>query len=87
MAEQFDFPEICKAAQCAVVLSNLQEHIWLTTCDIRNGLDVLHPAGRVNDLRKQGFDIKTIMGLHPDGDGRLRRQAMYVFTPEAPNHD
>jgi hypothetical protein len=87
MTEQFDFPEICKAAQCAVVLSNLQEHTRLTTCDIREGLGVLMPATRIFELRQEGFNIKTIMGLHPDGDGRLRRQAMYVLTQQVTNHD
>lgn len=87
MTDQFDIPETCKTAQRAVVLRNLQEHIHLTTCDIRDGLGVLMPATRIFELRQQGHSIRTAMGLYPDGEGKMRRQALYVFTPEAPSHD
>ena len=31
----------------------------LTTLQAREHLDVMHPAGRVKELRKQGFNILT----------------------------
>tara|TARA_R110000868_G_scaffold380784_4_gene647021 strand:+ start:17616 stop:17870 length:255 start_codon:yes stop_codon:yes gene_type:complete len=41
------------------ILSYLRAHGSLTTLAARNELGIMHPGGRVHELRKQGFNIVT----------------------------
>lgn len=45
--------------QCRRIFAALQLGT-LDTCEARKYLDVLHPAGRVQQLRKQGHEILTL---------------------------
>ena len=51
----------------------------LTTQDIRQDLDTMHPAGRVKELRARGFDIQTLYENHPTTCGKKHRMARYVY--------
>lgn len=76
-------PNQSKTRQCTLLLEALKEHGALTTIDIREGLGVMHVAGRVMDLRNTGHAITTKMGWHPDSAGKLRRQALYILEVAA----
>ena len=60
-------------------LEAFQTLISLTTQDLRQDLDIMHPAGRVKELRARGYDIQTHWQNYPTACGKLHRMARYVF--------
>jgi Helix-turn-helix domain len=46
-------------AQRERILHRLRELKSVTSVQMREQLDVLHPSGRVMELRKKGYDIST----------------------------
>ena len=50
----------------------------LTTLQARKELDVLHPAGRIKELRSEGFNIATHWTIEDTAKGR-HRVARYVY--------
>jgi Helix-turn-helix domain len=77
-----DIPTTSKARQCAAILAALRTGP-LTTIEAREGLGVLHPGGRVLELRRAGHDIRTISRWDPDAAGRLHKVAAYHLISEA----
>lgn len=51
----------------------------LTTQDLRQELDIMHPAGRVKELRARGYDIQTHWDNYPTACGKKHRMARYVY--------
>lgn len=51
----------------------------LTTQDMRHDFDIMHPAGRVKELRDRGFDIPTFWERYPTTFGKMHRMARYVY--------
>lgn len=51
----------------------------LTTQDIRHELDIMHPAGRVKELRGRGFEIPANWESYPTTSGKMHRMARYVY--------
>ena len=51
----------------------------LTTQELRQDLDIMHPAGRVQELRARGFDIHTHWDNYPTASGKMHRMARYVY--------
>lgn len=61
----------------------LKKHLELigniTTTQAREQLAIMHPAGRIKELRRQGLSITTKMVRSPDAEGINHRQAKYVL--------
>ncbi|HMV13093.1 MAG TPA: helix-turn-helix domain-containing protein [Nitrosomonas sp.] len=55
----------------------------LDTLTARKELDIMHPAARVMELRKQGLDIKTIKIDRQSDCGEIHRVACYVLEVRA----
>lgn len=52
----------------------------ISTAEARAGLDILHPAARVQELREEGHAIATLWTVvESDGGGR-HRVANYLWT-------
>jgi hypothetical protein len=51
----------------------------LTTQDLRQDVDIMHPAGRVKELRARGFEIQTHWTDYPTACGKKHRMARYVY--------
>lgn len=51
----------------------------VTTLQARSQLDILHPAGRVQELRKQGIEIATHWLTAITSGDRKHRVAQYVL--------
>ena len=68
-------------AQRARILNALKEaqNTGLTTLELREELNCLHPCGRVMELRKMGYDTRTIWTNSEDYAGRPHRVARYVL--------
>lgn len=60
------------------ILAWLRIHHTLTTLQAREELDVLHPAGRVMELRKKGHNIITHWTVEDTAKG-AHRVARYVL--------
>ena len=53
----------------------------LTTLEIRRWLDILHPAGRVKELRAEGLDIITLRQDQATEAGVRHAVGKYVYRP------
>lgn len=60
-------------------LEALQLLLTLTTQDFRHDLDIMHPAGRIKELRRRGFHIHTYWENYPTASGKLHRMGRYVY--------
>lgn len=68
-----------RAMQRAALMQWLQTHQRITTLQARNELGIMHPAGRVQELRDSGNDITTHWQWEADATGKEHRQALYVL--------
>lgn len=66
------------AIQCARLLEALRR-APVTSIEAREAFGLLHPAGRVCDLRKRGYAIDTLWRTDLDAQGRKHRVAVYVL--------
>lgn len=55
----------------------------ISTFEARKHLDVMHPAGRVQELREDGNEIETLRYSLPSDIGRPHRIAVYVLRKGA----
>lgn len=60
-------------------LAAFEQFNSLTTQDLRQDLDIMHPAGRVKELRTRGFEILTYWDDYPTACGKKHRMARYVY--------
>ena len=51
----------------------------LTTIQARRHLDILHPAGRIKELRRFGHNIATVWTQAETDCGKSHRVGMYVL--------
>jgi hypothetical protein len=68
-----------RAAQRARLLAWLRERGTLTTIQARELLNVMHPAGRVFELRENGHNIVTVWTWANDHEGRAHRVGRYAL--------
>lgn len=61
---------------------NLKQSEGLTTLQARHQLDVMHPAQRIVELRKRGYQITTIWTLDYTPEGNVHRVARYVILKQ-----
>lgn len=73
--------DINSSAQRQRIIDHLHKagNNGLTTIEIREELNCLHPCGRVMELRNMGYDIRTIWSKDFDHMGRPHRVARYVL--------
>ncbi len=65
--------------QRARILKHFECAAQLTTMQARDVYGILHPCGRVMELRKQGHLILTHGIFSPDANGVSHRIGMYVY--------
>ncbi len=69
-------------AQRQRVLQFLKENGSATTIDFRTGIDVLHPAARIMELRKRGFNIVTTWDYAENPGGTTHRIGRYTLMSD-----
>ena len=82
-------PDTCKrkstdtsaAMQRARMLDALKRRP-LTTLQARRELDVMHPAARVMELRRDGYPIEMVWAHDITAEGYTHRVARYALTGE-----
>ncbi|TAM08290.1 MAG: hypothetical protein EPN70_00685 [Paraburkholderia sp.] len=72
------------AAQRARILDFLRRRGALSTLDARHEIDVMHPAARVMELRRQGHPILTNWAREMTPEGGTHRVAQYRLMRAAP---
>lgn len=75
----FNPNESTKATQRLAMLDHLKQHGKISTIESREQLGISHPAARVMELRRQGFQIETRRVLEADSGGRFHGIALYVL--------
>ena len=68
-----------KAVQCLKILERLKLSP-LSTPEARDILHIMHPAGRICDLRKQGYKIETHRCHEATSEGAVSVVAKYVLV-------
>lgn len=75
-----------KSEACTAQAQRLLEALKLfpiSTVEARRLLDVMHPAGRIKELREDGHAIHTLRKTEPSDIGRPHSMAVYVLMAEA----
>lgn len=81
-AEGYKHNSNSAAAQRQRILEALREGP-VSTLHARSHLDVMHPGGRVLELRSYGHQILTAWSHEPTECGKLHRVGKYVLLQEA----
>ena len=82
------YPQNNTFAQRQRITEWFQSCSSLTTEQARQELDIMHPAGRIKEMRARGFDIMTVWDNYPTSSGNTHRMARYVLISQAGgNHD
>ena len=55
----------------------------ITTIQARDELNVMHPAGRIRELRESGNHIETIWTTSTNAQGHNHRNARYVLISQS----
>lgn len=79
---QVNIGDDAKARQCSAILAALKVGP-LSSLAAREGLGILHPAGRVLELRKAGHRIETVRRTAFDAEGRKHACASYELRGAA----
>ena len=67
--------------QCSKIVQALERagSAGMSTIELREEIDILHPAGRVQELRESGYRIDTIWTVTTNAQGHNHRCARYVL--------
>ena len=84
---QFNHTDNSVFSQRLKILGWFKASPSLTTEQARCELGIMHPAGRIGELRKRGYDILTYWADYPTADGSLHRMAKYVLMSRKGDED
>lgn len=68
-----------RSIQRAMILRWLKERGQITTLQARNELGIMHPAGRIKELKEAGNNIVTCWQWDKDTTGKEHKQGLYVL--------
>jgi hypothetical protein len=77
------YPPENAARQRGRLLAYLRLAGSVSTLEARGELGIMHPAGRVQELRRDGWPIETAWDELPDGTGRVHRVGRYLLGRKA----
>jgi len=69
-------------AQDARLLHHLKHRGPITSTRARHELDILHPPGRVKELRKRGYNIHMQWVSDNNSNGKPHRVGLYTLLSE-----
>lgn len=70
------------AGQRQRLLAYLKNNRSITTLEARHKLDIMHPAGRIKELKEQGYNIITHWRIDTTPEEKQHRVAEYVLMPK-----
>ena len=68
------------SSQRTRILQHFKSNPRLSTIEARNVYGILHPPGRIKELRKKGYQIDTYWTSEPDSNGVLHRIGVYIYN-------
>ena len=71
---------ITASAQRKRLLAYLRQKGSLSTFEAREKLNIMHPGGRICELRQLGYNIKTVWVHEVDSCDRLHRVGQYFLS-------
>jgi hypothetical protein len=71
------------ASQRARILKHFETCPRLSTMEAREHHGIMHPGGRVLELRQKGHVIDTHWVAEPDSNGVMHRVGLYVYQGRA----
>ncbi|MFC3909002.1 helix-turn-helix domain-containing protein [Legionella dresdenensis] len=71
------------SSQRARLLKYLKAYSQLSTLHARQHLGILHPCGRIMELRRRGHQIETHWVIEIDSNGVLHRVGLYIYKGNA----
>ena len=77
-----NYPIESAARQRARLKAYLRLHGSVSTLEARRELDIMHPAGRVLELRQAGCEIRTVWVSATTSEGHRHRIARYLWQAE-----
>lgn len=79
-AQAHDMPSHVQRARILKALEQAGTQ-GMSTIELREQEDILHPAGRVQELRELGHHIDTVRTVTINAQGNPHRCARYVLQP------
>lgn len=73
-------------SQQARILKHFEECPRLSTLQARHEYGILHPGGRIMELRKMGYKIDTHWTDEADNNGEPHRIGLYVYQGKVRGH-
>jgi len=70
------------AGQRQRLLAYLKNNRSITTLEARHKIDIMHPAGRIKELKEQGYNIITNWRIDTTPEEKPHRVAEYVLMPK-----
>lgn len=77
-AQSHDTPSHIQRARILKALESAGSR-GMSTIELREQIDILHPAGRVMELRELGYVIQTVWTTTENAQGHKHRCARYVL--------
>ena len=74
------------SSQRAIILKHFADCPRLSTIQARDEYGILHPCGRIMELRKKGYKIDTHWTSESDANGVLHRVGLYVYQSKIRGH-
>lgn len=74
------------ASQRTRILKHFEACPRLSTIEAREHHGIMHPGGRVLELREKGYLIDTDRVTEPDSNGIMHRIGLYVYKGKGENH-
>lgn len=74
------------SSQRSRILKHFEVCPRLSTMQARDDYGILHPSGRVMELRKNGHIIQTHWISEPDANGVTHRVGLYVYQGKSEVH-
>jgi len=70
------------ASQRQRLLNYLKQNRSITTLEARHILDIMHPSGRIKELKESGYNIVTNWRVDTTPEGKDHRVAEYILVPK-----
>jgi hypothetical protein len=64
------------------LLNYLKQNRSITTLEARHKLDIMHPSGRIKELKEDGYYIVTNWRIDTTPEGKTHRVAEYILMPK-----
>lgn len=80
--QTYDMPSHVQRARILAALEQAGSR-GMSTIELREQENIMHPSGRIKELRELGYPIITDWTTGTNAQGNLHRCARYILIPES----